>query len=102
MENNIRKLFRILIGIPCWIFLQSIGTIAFTLFGLAVIIGLAAGMGNLVAYIGTGDKEYLSESRACFEMLITIIGGTLVTYSWIQTGSFDMENLGLTHLEKKN
>jgi uncharacterized membrane protein len=95
-----KKMFRIITAIPCWLFLQSIGTLAFTLFGIIPLVGLIAGIGNIIAYLGTGYKEYLEESKDCFEMLISILGGTLVCYSWIQTGNFDIENIGLTHLQK--
>lgn len=96
-----RKLFRVVIAIPCWLFLQSIGTMAFTMFLIIPFIGFFAGLGNLIAFLGTGNRYYLHESIGCFAMLITLFGGTLVCYSWIKTGDFDLDNLGMTHLENK-
>lgn len=95
-----KKIFRIIVAVPCWVFLQSIGTFAFTLFLMFPILGLISGVGYLISYLGTGNKRHLDESFCSFEMLITLFGGTLTTYSWIQTGDFDMDNYGMTHLEK--
>lgn len=97
-----RKLFRILIAIPCWLFLQSVGILMFTIFGIVLFLGIGAGVAYMVSYLGTGNKNDLSESVEAFSMaFLSLFGGTLVTWSWIQTGDFDMDNLGLTHLQKE-
>lgn len=76
-----RLIFRIITGIPAWLFLQSAGTLAFTLFGIFPLIGFVTGVGNFIMFLGTGNREFYYESLECFEMLITIFGGTLTTYS---------------------
>jgi len=95
-----RKLFRTIVAIPCFIVFQSIGTLAFTLLGLIPVVGILGGIGNYIKYLGTGNKEYLEDSKFDFSMLVTLFGGSLVCYSWIQTGDFDFDNIGLTHLDK--
>ncbi len=96
-----RKLFRIIVAIPCWLFLQSIGTLAFTLMGIGVIL-LPASIGLYILYLGTGNKDKLEEANDTLLMFLSVVfAGSLTTWSWIQTGDFDIENFGMTHLEKK-
>jgi len=99
--KTLRLIFRIIVAVPIWLFLQSLGTLAFTMFGIIPFLGLGSGLVYMVLYIGTGYKQYLSESLECFLMIVSIFGGSLVTWSWIKTGDFDLDNFGMTHIQNK-
>tara|TARA_R110002020_G_scaffold148076_3_gene323902 strand:- start:710 stop:1012 length:303 start_codon:yes stop_codon:yes gene_type:complete len=97
-----RILFRIIISIPIWLFLQGPGTLAFTMFFIIPLLCLWESIYRIIMYLGTGKKEHLDEFKFAISGLLTIFGGTLCCYSWIKTGDFDIDNFGTTHLEKKS
>ena len=100
MREKLRLIFRIIVAIPSLLFLQTIGTLAFTFGGILPIFGLFFGIEYYIRYLGTGKKSYLENSIESFSAVLTIFGGLAVTWSWIKTGDFDFDNYGMTHIQK--